>query len=233
MNEEIEKLEKEFKALESDMAKQKNEKAKELKKIENEMDEEMRKELKQIKEGHHDLMEEKEKELKGLQDKVKEANENLDRVKKIGVERLEQQAEEDRTLLEENVANLNEEILKAIMADDLHDPQHQKDQHETSTAEDHTKEVQQAKIDKEEVSGQHEGKQCGNEETETKGDDSLLKSTLQKLFKPKKRSPEKFGTNKDEKKDLDKAKVVIVLKLELDPITNELTMKATAEANAS
>ena len=215
------------------MAKQKNEKAKELQKVESEMDEEMKRELKQKEEGHHDLMEEKEKELKGLQDKVKEANENLDRVKKDGVEMLEQQAEEDRTLLEETVANLNEEILKAIMADDLYDPQHQKDQHEISKAEDHIKEVQQAKIDKEEVSGQNEGKQCGNEETETKGDDSLLKSTLQKLFGPKKRSLEKIGTNKDKKKAMDKVKVVIVLKLELDPITNELTMKATAEANAS
>ena len=61
----------------------------------------------------------------------------------------------------------------------------------------------------------------------------MLKRTLQKLFKPKKRSPEKIGTKKDKKKDLEKVKVVIVLKLEVDPMSNELTMTETAEANAS
>ena len=99
----------------------------------------------------------------------------------------------------------------------------------------HTKEVQQAEINKEEASGQHEGEQGGNGrgETETQGDANLLKGTLLKLFKPKERNLDQNGTKKDKKKDMEKVKVVIVLKLERDPITNELTMTATAEANAS
>ena len=99
----------------------------------------------------------------------------------------------------------------------------------------HNKEVQQAEIEKEETSGHHEGEQGrnGEGETKTQGDTNLLKGTLQKLFKPKEKSPEKIGTKKDKKKAIDKVKVVIVLKLELDPITNELTMIATAESNAS
>ena len=93
----------------------------------------------------------------------------------------------------------------------------------------------QKMAEEEEASGQHEGEQGGNGEgeTEIKGDANLPKGTLLKLFKPKKRSPEKNGTKKDKKKDLENVKVFIVLQLEVDPITNELTMTATAEANAS
>ena len=99
----------------------------------------------------------------------------------------------------------------------------------------HNKEVQQAEIEKEETSGQHEGEQGrnGEGETETQGDTNLLKGTLQKLFKPKKRGPDQNGTKKGQEKDMEKVKVVIVLKLEVDAMSNELTMTATAEANAS
>ena len=44
---------------------------------------------------------------------------------------------------------------------------------------------------------------------------------------------EQVPRKKDKKKDLENVKVFIVLQLEVDPITNELTLTATAEANAS